>query len=157
MSQAIMDEGKKYFTFLAGGELFAVEVDCLVEIIKPEQLKKTRKGRNIAGTLVFRGSKLAVVDIGKKFYSEPVRSAHNTCVIVVTSHDITAGLLVDSASDVIELKNSDIRPPIDRRTGVATEYIQAFAVVKDKLIIILDCGSLLFSEKDYITKNHKRY
>lgn len=153
MAQAVMDELKKYFTFRVGGELFAVEVGCLVEILRQEQLKKTRKGGNIAGTVFFRGGKLKVIDLGKKFFGEPVRLSGSACVMVVSSQNMTAGLLADSASEVIDIKNSDIRPPVDGRTGADTEYIEAFAVVKDRLFIILDCGSLLYGEKEYITQN----
>jgi purine-binding chemotaxis protein CheW len=54
---------------------------------------------------------------------------------------------VDSVSEVVNIKDDNISPPPDKRTGIQNRYIQGIGRVDDRIKLLLDCEKLFLDDE----------
>lgn len=99
------------------------------------------------GVIQVRGEIIAVLDIAVLFGREPGAAAGDQFAIVVTSGDVTAGLLADSVDDVHDLLPGRIHPPLTTFTDRRERYISGLS---QDGVSILDVDKLLHDERLWI-------
>ena len=67
----------------------------------------------------------------------------HTRVIIASFKDITVGLIVDAANDVLDLPLSAIEPQPEVIGTVEAEYISGVAKIEKRLIVLLNLISVL--------------
>ncbi len=106
----------------------------------------------VEGLINLRGEVIPVVNLRKRFQIETNGGIHKeNRIVVIETADTLIGLMVDSVTEVLRLKSSQIEaPPKLLSIGVEKRYINGVAKLSDELLIVLDTD-LIFSEDEYET------
>lgn len=134
---------------LAGGE-YGVDISLVKEIIKPtmEPTPVPQSPFFVEGVIDLRGDIIPIIDLKKRFGIADRAAASR--ILVIKKEDIIIGFLVDSVTEVIRTKHSNIQESPGKVVGVDTEYI--WGVTKrsadSPLIMLLDIDRILKLEED---------
>jgi len=144
---ATIREGK-YLTFSLVGEEYGIGILKVKEIIGTMPITTVpRTPSHIKGVINLRGKVIPIVDLRLKFSMGAIDYTDKTCIIVVevagSSREVMIGILVDSVSEVLNIKGTDIEetPSFGRRLN--TDYILGMAKTGERVRILLDIDKVL--------------
>lgn len=155
MNQAISaatDREGKYLTFNLAGEEYGIGILKVKEIIGIMPITVVPQTPSyIKGVVNLRGKVIPVVDLRLKFSMEAAEFTERTCIIVVeitaNNRTILMGIVVDSVSEVLNIKAADIEETPSFGTRLNTEYILGMAKSGDSIKILLDIDKILSVEE----------
>jgi purine-binding chemotaxis protein CheW len=144
-------EIRQYLTFKLEGEVFALDVGKVREILDYTNITKVPQTPEfMRGVINLRGSVVPVVDMRLKFGIAPQAKTVDTCIIVmeinVDNETTVLGALVDSVQEVFELEPSQIEPAPRIGTKLRTEFILGMGKRDDQFVIILDVDKVFTCE-----------
>jgi purine-binding chemotaxis protein CheW len=150
LAEAASDQ--QYLTFVLGGEMFAIEILNIREIIEYGSLTNVpMMPAFIRGVINLRGAVVPVIDLSVRFGRPPAEVTRRTCIVIIevdndgTVQDI--GIVVDSVSEVLEIPAAQIEPPPAFGAKIRTDFIQGMGKVNDKFVIILNVLNVLSVEE----------
>ena len=113
----------------AHGRLYGVEVTQIREIVRCAEVTPLPKAPElIEGVVVLRGVMLPVVDLGRALGGDPVPLGGGARIAVLELDDMSFGLRVESAVDVLSVEPEDLlEPPV---LATHTGYDAVRAVVR---------------------------
>ncbi|MEO8698559.1 MAG: chemotaxis protein CheW [Kofleriaceae bacterium] len=100
----------------------------------------------VTGLVQVRGRVVPVVDLRKRFGLPPEAHALQHRVIIVQVGPRVAGLLVDSAREVVELDETKFEKPPELIEHQATGFVTAVASLASRLLLIVDVPHLIGEE-----------
>ncbi len=146
--QAAAESPQQYLTFLLGGEMFAVGILNVKEIIEYGHLTEIpMMPAFIRGVINLRGAVVPVIDLAARFGGAQSQAEKRTCIVIVEvnegdfRHDI--GIMVDAVSEVIEIPGSDIEPPPSFGARIRADFIHGMGKVAGKFVILLNIVKVL--------------
>jgi len=140
-------------TFRLGDEEYGVDILKVHEIDRMMDITEVPNAPpSIEGVINLRGKVIPVINLRKKF-NLPDREADGRTKIVVVDIGTSAGMIVDSVSEVLRISSDIIEPPPPMTTGVSSEYIRGVGKLKDRLLILLDIEKLLGADEKANTAN----
>ena len=153
-SMSKIDEGPtiglagKYLTFRLADEEYCLEILKVREIIGVMPITSLpRTSVFVRGVIDLRGRIIPVIDLRRKFELEAAQDTGQTCIIVVdvtgNAGNIQVGILVDSVSEVLDIKGADIEEPPAFGTNVDTAFILGMAKTKGSVKIMLNIEKVL--------------
>lgn len=133
----------KFLTFMLGKEFYGIEIRHVTEIIGIQPITEVPElPEYIRGIINLRGKIIPVVDVRLRFKKTFKEYNDRTCIIVINIDDLSAGLIIDSVSEVIIIPESDIvAPPDINKTG--NSFIKGIGKVDNDIKMLLDCQKLL--------------
>jgi len=138
----------KYLTFALAGEDYGIEILKVKEIIGMMAITSVPQTPGyVKGVINLRGKVIPIIDLRSKFRLEAASYTERTCIIVaeISSDErkVLMGIIVDSVSEVRNIKPEEIEdaPAFGARTQ--TEYILAMAKVEGGVKILLDIDHVL--------------
>ena len=103
----------------------------------------------VKGVINLRGKVIPVIDLRLKFEMEEAECTERTCIIVVEisggGSQVLIGIIVDSVSEVLNVKGADIEDTPAFGAKLDTEYILGMAKTGGKVKILLDIDRVLTS------------
>lgn len=143
-----VDLSGKYLTFTLGNEQYGIRIMKIKEIIGIMPITFVpQTPAQVKGVINLRGKVIPVVDLRLAFGLEPKDYIDRTCIIVVEvaaeAGVIQIGIVVDTVSEVMNLRNEDIEPPPAFGNSLKTEYILGMAKGGDGVKILLDIDRVL--------------
>ncbi len=133
----------KFLTFLLGKEFYGMEIRHVTEIIGIQPITEVPElPEYIRGIINLRGKIIPVVDVRLRFKKPFKEYNDRTCVIVIDIDELSAGLIVDSVSEVIKIPEWDIVPPPDIKK-TSNRFIKGIGKVDNDVKMLLDCEKLL--------------
>src|SRR5689334_18468983 len=97
--------------FQVGRETYGVPITSLHEIVRvPEVTAVPDAPDYMEGVINLRGKIVSVIDLRKRFGEKAIASAKRNRILVVEHNGRLAGLIVDAASEVLKIPESDIEP-----------------------------------------------
>jgi len=83
---------------------------------------------------------------------EPLEYSERTCIIIVditgtSGKKVMVGIVVDSVSEVLNIKSDEIEDTPSFGSRLSTEYIMGMAKVKGGVKILLDIDQVLNAEE----------
>ncbi len=145
-------EEEQYLTFYLGSEMFALGILNIKEILQYGQLTMVpMMPAFIRGVINLRGSVVPVVDLATRFNGQSHDITKKTCIVIIEvtteegRQDI--GVIMDSVSEVLEVRVSDIEPPPVFGAKIRADFIQGMAKIGDKVVIILNADKVLSVEE----------
>ena len=146
---AATDEAHQYLTFLLSGEMFAIAILNIKEIIEYGNLTEVPMMPSfIRGVINLRGSVVPVVDLSARFGRNKTEVSRRTCIVIIevqnseeSKQDI--GVMVDSVSEVLEIPRSEIEPPPAFGAKIRVDFIHGMGKVAGKFVINLDANKVL--------------
>ena len=144
---AQQEEGQ-YLTFLLGGEMFAVGILGIKEIIEYGSLTTVPMMPNfIRGVINLRGAVVPVVDLSARFGRTASDITRRSCIVIIEAgtddEKQDVGVVVDSVSEVLEIPTSEIEPAPSFGSKIRAEFISGMGKVDGKFVIILDANRVL--------------
>jgi purine-binding chemotaxis protein CheW len=143
-----VEEDHQYLTFLLGGEMFAIAILNIKEIIEYGSLTEVPMMPGfIRGVINLRGSVVPVVDLSVRFGRNRTEVSRRTCIVIIEvangdeKHDI--GVMVDSVSEVLEIPRSEIEPPPAFGAKIRVDFMAGMGKVAGKFVILLDADKVL--------------
>ena len=123
---------QQYLTFLLSGEMYAVGILNVKEIIEYGNLTEIpMMPAFIRGVINLRGSVVPVVDLAARFGHEQSLVGKRTCIVIVEvrqgedRHDL--GIMVDAVSEVLDIPGSEIEPPPAFGAKIRADFIFGIA------------------------------
>lgn len=138
----------QYLTFTLGGEMFAVGILNVKEIIEYGNLTEIpMMPAFIRGVINLRGAVVPVIDLSARFSGRTSTVQRRTCIVIVeieqddSKHDI--GIMVDAVSEVLEIQAAEIEPPPAFGAKIRADFIAGMGKVAGKFVIILEIQKVL--------------
>ena len=143
----------KYLTFSLAGEEYGIGILKVKEIIGMMAVTAIpQTPAFIKGVVNLRGKVIPVIDLRLKFGMESIKYTDRTCIIVVEirgkERKIQMGIVVDSVSEVLNIKPGEIEDTPVFGTEVDTDYILGMAKAGGGVKILLDIDRVL-SDRDF--------
>lgn len=137
----------QYLIFSVGHEYYGIEIRSVTEIIGIQNITRVPELPDyIKGIINLRGRIIPVMDVRLRFKKEELDYNDRTCVIVVDFGDVTVGLIVDSVSEVLSIREQDIIPPPEL-TGAGRRFISGIGKVGNEVRLLINCDMLLNEEE----------
>ena len=140
-----MAEQLKYLAFTLGEETYGLPILRVKAINNLQPITHVpRMPEAVKGVINLRGKIIPVIDLRLKFGLEERPYNDRTCIIVVELEegDRTSGLIVDEVSEVLDIPEDGIEPPI-ADAGASLEFLTGIGKAKDKVIMLLDPHRIL--------------
>jgi purine-binding chemotaxis protein CheW len=145
--QATIEETEHLATFQLDREEYGLPVRLVQEIIRVSEITQVpRAPRAIKGVINLRGRVIPVIDLRSQLGLGEVEPGRATRIVVVTFEGRLLGLLVDSASQVLRVPVSSIEAAPEEVVEIDSNYIRGVAKLEDRLIILIDLGTVLARE-----------
>lgn len=144
-----MSEELQLVVFRLANEEFGLDISQVREIIRMQEVTPMPKAPEfITGVLNLRGQIVAVMDLAQRFGIKDSLRTDVTRIIIVEVGDSKIGLIVDEVPEVIRMPLNDMEPtPAMIESKVHAEFIKGVGKFQDRLIIVLDAGSILSKEE----------
>ena len=144
-------EIQQYLTFMLGGEVFAIGILHIKEIIEYGQLTSVpMMPEFIRGVINLRGAVVPVVDLASRFGGGKSEVTKRSCIVILEleadEETQVIGVVVDAVNEVLEIAGTDIEPPPSFGTRIRTDFIQGMGKVQERFVIILNVNNVLSTE-----------
>jgi purine-binding chemotaxis protein CheW len=142
----------KYLTFSLGGEDYGIGILKVKEIIGLMPITRVPRTPDfIKGVINLRGKVIPIMDLRLRFGMEPKEYNDRTCIVVVeiasAAGSVLMGLVVDSVSEVLNIKQDDIEETPSFGTNINTDYILGMAKAERGVKILLDIDRVMKAEE----------
>ena len=135
--------GGQYLVFTLGGEVFAIDILQIREIIEVGEITEVpMTPPTVRGVINLRGAVVPVIDLNARFGHGPSAVGKKTCVVIFdaerdgTRADL--GLMVDAVSEVVDIPSDAIEPPPAFGSVVRRDFIRGIGKLGDRFVILLD-------------------
>ena len=141
----------KYLTFSLANEEYGIGILKVKEIIGMITITSVpQTPPHVKGVINLRGKVIPVIDLRLKFGMPNMEYTERTCIIVIEitkdNGNILVGILVDSVSEVLNIKGADIEDTPNFGARLNTDYILGMAKAGEKIKILLDIDRVMNAE-----------
>jgi len=141
-------EPAQYLTFTLAGEMFAIGILAIKEIIEYHTLTEVpMMPACVRGVINLRGAVVPVMDLLARFGREPSPVTKRTCIVIVEveaeGERQVIGVVVDAVSEVLDIALADIEPAPAFGARIRTDFIQGMGKVRGKFVILLNVDHVL--------------
>ncbi len=138
----------KYLTFKLGEEEYGIGILKTKEIIGLMPVTSVPgTSEFVKGVINLRGKVIPVIDLRLRFGIPPADYNDKTCIIVVEVESdgdiLMIGIVVDTVSEVLGIREEDIEAPPVFGTPLDTHYIQGMAKMEGGIKILLNIDKVL--------------
>ncbi|HUB02894.1 MAG TPA: chemotaxis protein CheW [Terriglobales bacterium] len=130
--------------FNVGRETYGIPIASLHEIVRVPEITAVPDAPDyLEGVINLRGKIVSVVDLRKRFGKPTTAIDRHSRILVVEHRGRLAGMIVDSASEVVKIPDTDIEaaPAMMREGGL--DCVTGLGKYKGRLIILLDINKVL--------------
>lgn len=142
------DREGKYLSFFLDHEEYGIGILKVKEIIGMMPITLVPQTPSyVKGVVNLRGRVIPVIDLRSRFGMESAEYTERTCIIVVevqsTGGQIQTGIVVDSVSEVLNIRGSEIEDTPAFGAKLNTDYILGMAKLGGSVKILLDIDKVL--------------
>ena len=150
--KAMVEREGKYLTFTLAEEEYGIGILKIKEIIGMMPITTVPQTPEfVKGVINLRGKVIPVIDLRLRFGMGEIDYTERTCIIVVEidgqAGTVLIGIVVDSVSEVLNVKGDDIEDTPTFGTKLDTEYILGMAKMEGGVKILLDIDRVLNTEE----------
>ena len=151
--QPVSDEqAHQYLTFVLSGEMFAIGILAIKEIIEYTHLTAVpMTPEYLRGVINLRGAVVPVLDLSVRFGKPANEVTKRTCIVIIEIHvgaqRYDVGIVVDAVNAVLDIPATDVEPPPGFGARIRTAFIQGVAKVHGRFVILLDLNQALAAEE----------
>jgi len=130
--------------FRIGKETFGVPIHLVHEIVRlPEITAVPDAPEYIEGVINLRGKIVSIVDLRKRFGETRIEASRKNRILVAEIETKMVGLIVDAASEVIRLPESEIEAPPQVFADSELKYVTGVGKLNGRLVILIDLTKIL--------------
>jgi len=140
----------QYLTFGLGGEIYALGILNIKEIIDYDRLTEVpMMPAFVCGVINLRGRVVPIIDLHARFGKGKTGILKRTAIVIVetvnqedeSAQDI--GIIVDAVNEVVEINREDIEPPPNFGIGIRPDFISGMAKRNGGFVILLSVDKVL--------------
>lgn len=137
----------QFLTFMLDKEVYGIQIDHVREIVGLQPITKLpRTPDYMKGIINLRGQIIPVMDFRIRLKKPTINYTDRTCIIIIDTDNLHAGLIVDQVSEVLNIDANNIVLPPDLNC-YEKQYIQGIGKEGDQVRLLLDCNVLFSSEQ----------
>jgi purine-binding chemotaxis protein CheW len=130
--------------FQVGRETYGVPITSLHEIVRVPEITAVPDAPDyLEGVINLRGKIVAVMDLRKRFGDKQAALKKQNRILVVEHSGKLAGLIVDSASEVLKIASENVEPPPAVFQEGGLNCVTGLGKVHGRLIVLLDMTKLM--------------
>lgn len=138
----------QYLTFMLGGEMLAIGILAVREIIGYGGLTEVPMMPDcIRGVINLRGAVVPVLDLSARFGRPSTAITKRTCIVIVevsnSEEQQVIGVIVDAVNAVLEISAADIEPPPSFGVKIRTDFIAGMGKVNGRFVVLLNVDQVL--------------
>ncbi|MFA5627882.1 MAG: chemotaxis protein CheW [Thiohalomonadaceae bacterium] len=142
------DAVSRWVTFCLGSETYGIDVMQVREVLRSTEISPVPGAPSyVLGIINLRGNVVSIIDMRSRFGLPPHEVDDASRILILEAGDHAVGFLVDSVSEVAELRSSEIEPAPDTGSGDAARFIFGLCNRKEGLLILVDASKLLSEEE----------
>ena len=150
--KTMKDKEGKYLTFTLAQEEYGIGILKIKEIIGMLPITSVPQTPEfVKGVINLRGKVIPVMDLRLRFGMPSIDYSDRTCIIVVEiggqAGTILVGTVVDTVSEVLNIKGDDIEKTPTFGTELNTDYILGMAKIEGGVKILLDIDQVLSGDE----------
>jgi purine-binding chemotaxis protein CheW len=148
VAAAVASEPAQYLTFLLAGDVYAIGILAIKEIIEHDSLTQVpMMPACVLGVINLRGAVVPVMDLQARFGRPSSTITKRSCIVIVeiASGDErqVIGVAVDAVNEVLDIVPAEIEPPPSFGARIRSDFIHGIGKVKGKFVIVLDVDHVL--------------
>ena len=130
--------------FRVGRETFGVPIGLVHEIVRvPEITAVPDSPGYVEGVINLRGKIVSVVDLRKRFGEREITAHKKNRILVTEVEGKMVGLIVDAASEVLKIPDSEIELPPSVFEEGELNYVTGVGKLQGRLVILIDLSKIL--------------
>ena|SRR5246127_2662379 len=130
--------------FQVGRETYGVPITSLHEIVRVPEITAVPDAPDyLEGVINLRGKIVSVMDLRKRFGEKTATVKKHNRILVVEHAGRLAGLIVDSASEVLKIPADSVEPPPAVFQEGGLNCVTGLGKVAGRLVVLLDMSKLL--------------
>src|SRR3984957_9190487 len=130
--------------FRVGRETYGVPIPSLHEIVRVPEITAVPDAPDyLEGVINLRGKIVSVMDLRKRFGDKHATLKKHNRILVVEHSGKLAGLIVDSATEVLKIPGEDFEAPPTAFQEGGLNCVTGLGKVRGRLIVLLDMTKLL--------------
>jgi purine-binding chemotaxis protein CheW len=150
--KAMANKEGKYLTFSIADEEYDIGILKIKEIIGMMPITTVPQTPDfVKGVVNLRGKVIPVIDLRLRFGMEVINYTERTCIIVVEVagqiQTVMISVVVDSVSEVLNIKAEDIEETPTFGAMIDTDYILGMAKLGGRVKILLDIDRVLGADE----------
>src|SRR5215469_8571823 len=135
----IMAKELQIVGFRVGQETFGVSISLVHEIVRVPEITAVPEAPDfVEGVINLRGKIISVLDLRKRFGEKEVSANKKNRILVVEVDGKMVGLIVDSASEVLKVPDTEIDVPPHIYQEGELNYVTSVGTPRGRLIIMID-------------------
>lgn len=143
--------GGQILAFRLGAETYGVDILQVKEIRGWAPVTRIPQSpEHVLGVLNLRGAIVPIIDLRRRFELESAEFSPLTVIIVLSlrTDDGTreCGVVVDSVSDVVDIKPGAIKPAPALGSHARAQFIQGLANLDDRMLILLNVEEVVIRD-----------
>ena len=146
--QNVDDPILQWVTFRLDGETYGVNVMQVQEVLRYTEIAPVPGAPTyVLGIINLRGNVVTVMDTRKRFGLARGEITDATRIVIVETGQHVVGILVDSVSEVVYLRQSEIENPPNTGQDDSARFIQGVCNKNEELLILVELERLLRDEE----------
>ncbi|MEJ8765355.1 chemotaxis protein CheW [Oceanobacillus sp. HCA-5259] len=138
----------KVIVFQLQDEEYALPVEYVSAIERIQPITRVPRAEEfVKGVINLRGVIIPIIDLRLRFGMVETELTEENRIIIVKKNGFEVGLIVDTASDVIDLALDEMEPNPEVVGSEAADYIDGVSKIEDRLLILLDLKKILISDQ----------
>jgi len=141
-------ESSKYLTFVLEDEEYGIEILKVREIIGMMSITPIPQSPlQLKGVINLRGKIIPVFDLRLIFGMIERNHDSETCIIIVDVNGTLVGVVVDTVSEVMDVRDEDVEKGAELEEKINTQFILGISKVRDKIRVLIDIDRVLGNEE----------
>ena len=140
----------QWVIFRLDNESYGINVMQVQEVLRYTEIAPVPGAPSyVVGIINLRGNVVTVIDTRERFGLQAESITDHTRIVIIESESQVIGILVDSVSEVVYLKQSEIEVTPNVGNESSGKFIQGVCNKNDELLIFVELNKLL-SETEWV-------
>ena len=142
--QTVDDPILQWVTFKLDNEVYGINVMQVQEVLRHSEIAPVPGAPDyVMGIINLRGNVVTVIDTRQRFGLPPEEISDQTRIVIIEAEGQVIGILVDSVSEVVYLRQSEIETTPNIGNEDSGRFIQGVCNKNDELLILVELNKLL--------------
>ncbi len=134
----------QWVTFRLCDETYGINVMQVKEVLRYTEIAPVPGAPSfVLGIINLRGNVVTVIDTNSRFGLASSEVTDDTRIVIIESEDQVMGILVESASQVVYMRQSEIESAPNASNDESAKFIQGVSNRDGHLLILVDLNKLL--------------
>lgn len=143
-----MDDLSKVIVFELKEQKYGIDIKEVHYIERLDNITGIpRTSAFIKGLINLRGQVVPVIDLQERLHIGEAAYTDETRILIIKLKDVQLGLIVDRATDVIDIESKIIEPTPQVIGEVSAAFLKGVAKLDSGLLVLLDLESILDLEE----------